>query len=297
MDSQQQLCTVETGIARRPGREQRPFPLTRPAEVKAAPSRPMGASGWQVAAKHLIDCTVAAVALLVLAPLLLALALAVRLSSPGPAVFRQRRVGRDGDEFDLLKFRSMRIDRDQPKFAPGAGLAPGGIEGTDRRTRVGRLLRASSLDELPQLVNVLRGEMSLVGPRPERPEFVERFSREIPGYGDRHRVRAGITGWAQAHGLRGQTSIEERVAFDNYYIDNWSVRLELWTLAKTVIEVLGLGHGPNQAQPVDELPEAQPVLELHLAQAVREVSAVTAADASLQRSLSSVTESAMPLAA
>ncbi len=296
MDSQQQLCTLEPRISRRPSRERRPSGL-RPAEPKTAPPRLVGASRWQFAAKHLIDRTVAVVALLVLAPLLLALALAVRLSSPGPAVFRQRRVGRDGKEFDLLKFRSMRIDSDQPKFAPHAGLAPGGIEGTDRRTPVGRLLRASSLDELPQLVNVLRGEMSLIGPRPERPQFVERFSREVPGYGDRHRVRAGITGWAQAHGLRGQTSIEERVAFDNYYIDNWSVRLELRILAKTVIEVLGLGHGPNQTQPVHDLPATQPVRELHVPHAVLEVSAATAADASPQRSRSIATRSAIPLAA
>jgi len=297
MDSQRQLCTIEPGISRRPSRKRRPPRLRGPVELKAAPSRLVGASPWQFAAKHLIDSTLAAMALLVLAPLLLALTLAVRLSSPGPAVFRQRRVGRDGKEFDLLKFRSMRIDSDQSRFAPRAGLAPGGIEGTDRRTRVGRMLRASSLDELPQLVNVLRGEMSLIGPRPERPEFVERFSREIPGYSDRHRVRAGITGWAQAHGLRGQTSIEERVAFDNYYIDNWSVRLELRILAKTVIEVLGLGQGPNRPQPVHELATTQAVRELHVVQAVLEVSAATAADASPQRSLSIATESAIPLAA
>jgi lipopolysaccharide/colanic/teichoic acid biosynthesis glycosyltransferase len=100
------------------------------------------------------------------------------------------------------------------------------------------VLRASSLDELPQLFNVLRGDMSLVGPRPERPEFVQRFVAEVPGYADRHRVKCGITGWAQANGLRGQTSIAERATFDNYYIDNWSLGLELRTLALTVLEVL-----------------------------------------------------------
>jgi lipopolysaccharide/colanic/teichoic acid biosynthesis glycosyltransferase len=154
-------------------------------------------------------------------------------------MFRQRRVGRDGREFDVLKFRTMR----QPpapgsSFEPLAGLAPGGVEGLDRRTSVGRLLRELSLDELPQLINVLRGNMSLVGPRPERPEYVERFLRDVARYEDRHRVKSGITGWAQVHGLRGQTSIVDRVEWDNYYIQNWSLRLDLRILAMTIAEVL-----------------------------------------------------------
>jgi lipopolysaccharide/colanic/teichoic acid biosynthesis glycosyltransferase len=154
-------------------------------------------------------------------------------------IFRQRRVGRDGTEFELLKFRTMRIGSDNA-FTPRAGAAPGGIEGTDRRTRIGRWLRASSMDELPQLVNVLRGEMSLIGPRPERPEFAEQFAREIRAYDERHRVRPGITGWAQANGLRGQTSIADRVEFDNHYIRNWSPELELRTVALTFAELAKL---------------------------------------------------------
>jgi lipopolysaccharide/colanic/teichoic acid biosynthesis glycosyltransferase len=194
--------------------------------------------GWQFAVKHSMDRGVALVALLVLVPLLLVIALAVRLSSPGRILFRQRRVGRDGQTFELLKFRSMREDRGPTEFELAEGVAPGGVEGIDRRTRVGRWLRASSLDELPQLLNVLRGDMSLIGPRPERPEFAERFATEIPGYADRHRVKSGITGWAQANGLRGQTPISDRVKYDNYYIDHWSIQLEFMTIVLTAVEVL-----------------------------------------------------------
>ena len=201
--------------------------------------------GRQFKAKHALDRVVALLALIVLSPVLLALALALRVTSRGPVIFRQRRVGRDGAEFELLKFRTMRVGADAT-FAPGAGVAPGGIEGADRRTRIGRWLRASSVDELPQLVNVLKGEMSLVGPRPERPEFAEQFAREIQAYDDRHRVRAGITGWAQANGLRGQTSIADRVELDNQYIKNWSPSLELRTLALTFAEVVKL----REARPV-----------------------------------------------
>jgi lipopolysaccharide/colanic/teichoic acid biosynthesis glycosyltransferase len=200
-------------------------------------TKPVG-RGWQFGVKHGVDRGVALIALLVLAPLLLVIALAVRLSSRGPVLFRQRRVGRDCRTFDLYKFRSMRDEPTGNAFELAHGVAPGGVEGVDRRTRVGRWLRASSLDELPQLLNVLRGEMSLIGPRPERPEFAERFAEEIPGYADRHRVKAGITGWAQANGLRGQTPIAERVKYDNYYIDHWSIQLEFMTIVLTVVEVL-----------------------------------------------------------
>jgi lipopolysaccharide/colanic/teichoic acid biosynthesis glycosyltransferase len=120
----------------------------------------------------------------------------------------------------------------------GGDTAPGGVEGEDRRTAIGRFLRRSSLDELPQLINVLLGEMSIIGPRPERPEFVELFSDDITRYGDRHRVRAGITGWAQVHGLRGQTSLGERVEWDNYYIANWSLGLDLKILTLTLFAML-----------------------------------------------------------
>jgi exopolysaccharide biosynthesis polyprenyl glycosylphosphotransferase len=206
---------------------------------------PIDPHGRQFTAKHAIDRVVALLGLIVLSPVLLALALAVRVTSPGPVIFRQRRVGRNGSVFELLKFRTMVMSSDE-RFTPRAGVAPGGIEGADRRTRIGRWLRASSLDELPQLVNVLKGEMSLVGPRPERPEFAEQFGREIQDYDDRHRVRSGITGWAQANGLRGQTSIADRVELDNYYINNWSPGLELRTLALTFAEVAHL----REARPV-----------------------------------------------
>jgi len=178
------------------------------------------------------------VAVTVLAPLLLCIAAAVKLTSRGPVLFRQCRVGRDNQEFDLLKFRSMGPPPDDGGFAPVAGSAPGGVEGLDRRTVVGRFLRRTSLDELPQLLNVARGEMSLVGPRPERPEFVEAFVRDITRYGERHRVKSGITGWAQVHGLRGQTSLSDRIEWDNYYIEHWSWKLDLKILALTVVAVL-----------------------------------------------------------
>ena len=203
--------------------------------------------GAQFAIKHGLDRLLALVFLALLSPLILASALAVRLSSSGPVLFRQRRVGRDGKAFDLFKFRSMRTgpgkeaareDEDAQttslEFLLGGDTAPGGVEGDDRRTAVGRLLRRTSLDELPQLFNVLKGEMSLIGPRPERPEFVELFMHDITRYGDRHRVKSGITGWAQVHGLRGQTSLAERVEWDNYYIAHWSLGLDAKILALTV---------------------------------------------------------------
>jgi exopolysaccharide biosynthesis polyprenyl glycosylphosphotransferase len=204
--------------------------------------------GWQFAIKHTFDWSFALVALLVTAPATIAISIAIKLSSPGPVLFRQRRVGRDGREFDLLKFRTMRqpdIDDDARSllFELSDDLAPGGVEGLDRRTRIGRVLRDLAIDELPQLINVVRGDMSLVGPRPERPEYVARFARDIVGYEDRHRVRSGITGWAQVHGLRGQTSISDRVEWDNYYILNWSLRLDFRILALTVAEISRFREG------------------------------------------------------
>ncbi|MCV7300539.1 sugar transferase [Mycobacterium barrassiae] len=199
---------------------------------------PVNPSGWQFAIKYATDRIGAALALLLISPLFLTLALLVKLSSPGPIFYRQKRVGRDGVPFDCLKFRSMRdpSDSDTPfELTPGA--APGGVEGDDRRTLVGKVMRRLSLDELPQLINVLRGDMSLVGPRPERPEFVELFEMQIHRYGQRHRVKAGLTGWAQVHGLRGQTSIADRAEWDNYYIENRSFWLDIKILLLTVIAV------------------------------------------------------------
>ena len=196
--------------------------------------------GMQFTVKHALDRVLAAVMLIVFSPLLIGAAIAVKLSSPGPILFKQRRVGRDGRVFDFYKFRSMREAPPQPdsgafEFLLAGDVAPGGVEGEDRRTPVGRFLRSTSLDELPQLFNVLRGDMSLVGPRPERPEFVELFRNDIIRYGDRHRVKSGITGWAQVHGLRGQTSLAERVEWDNYYIAHWSLGLDLKILALTLV--------------------------------------------------------------
>jgi exopolysaccharide biosynthesis polyprenyl glycosylphosphotransferase len=201
--------------------------------------------GVEFAVKHALDRILALLLLIVISPLILGVAIAVRLTSPGPVFFRQRRVGRDGTVFDLYKFRSMRVDPSQTPpsdedltaldFLLNGDTAPGGVEGDDRRTAIGRLLRRFSFDELPQLFNVLRGEMSLVGPRPERPEFVELFRQDIARYGDRHRVKSGITGWAQVHGLRGQTSLAERVEWDNYYIAHWSLGLDFKILALTLV--------------------------------------------------------------
>jgi len=164
--------------------------------------------------KRCFDVVAASLLLLLTSPLLLALAVAVRLSSPGPILFRQKRVGLDGSLFEILKFRSMyEIADSDTRWTVG----------DDGVTRVGRVLRATSLDELPQLVNVLRGEMSLVGPRPERPHFADSFGARVPRYEDRHRVRAGMTGLPQVCGLRGDTSIDDRIRFDNAYIEGWSL--------------------------------------------------------------------------
>jgi exopolysaccharide biosynthesis polyprenyl glycosylphosphotransferase len=201
----------------------------------------------QLVAKEVLDRSLAAVLLLCLALPLLSAALAVKFSSRGPVLFRQRRVGRDGRVFEMLKFRSMRLDDVEPEPQDDAAaelvraeshlshdLGPGGVEGVDRRTRVGKFLRSTSLDELPQLLNVLKGDMSLIGPRPERPTFVSVFGKDLRRYGDRHRFKAGITGLAQVHGLRGKTSILDRVELDNYYIENWSLWLDFQILLLTV---------------------------------------------------------------
>ena len=203
--------------------------------------RAVNPRGWQFSAKHAFDRTAAALAIFVFSPLLLIIAALVKCSSPGPILYRQRRVGRDGQVFDVLKFRSMApaASEDPEGFELRAGVAPGGVEGEDRRTTVGRWLRRTSLDELPQLFNVVRGEMSLIGPRPERPEFVHLFQQQIERYGERHRVKAGITGWSQVNGLRGQTSIADRAEWDNYYIENWSLKLDLQIL---VLTLLALRH-------------------------------------------------------
>ena len=181
--------------------------------------------------KRTIDFLVAGIGVIALSPLLALLAILVLIEAGRPILLKQTRVGLDGKPFEILKFRTMRVGG--PK-----------VEGTEwaadeaRMTRAGRILRKTSLDELPQLFNVLKGEMSLVGPRPERPYFVDLFSDLYPSYNTRHRLPAGITGWAQVHGLRGDTSIEERAAFDNYYIENWSLAQDMKILMRTVLAMV-----------------------------------------------------------
>jgi exopolysaccharide biosynthesis polyprenyl glycosylphosphotransferase len=175
--------------------------------------------------KRVFDLVVASFFVVVASPLLMICALGVRLTSRGPILFRQERIGRYGEPFPLLKFRSMRVNDDSD--------TQWSVRSDGRITAVGRILRRTSLDELPQLLNVLSGDMSLVGPRPERPHFVEQFGRTVPHYEARHRSPVGLTGWAQVNGLRGDTSIEERVRFDNHYIDHWSMWRDLVILART----------------------------------------------------------------
>ncbi|HVH05717.1 MAG TPA: exopolysaccharide biosynthesis polyprenyl glycosylphosphotransferase, partial [Myxococcota bacterium] len=165
---------------------------------------------------------------LALSPLLALASIAVWLSSGLPLLYRQERMGLDGRVFRMAKFRTMRPDAEKETGPVWT------TEDDPRRTPIGRFLRSTSIDELPQLWNVLRGDMSLVGPRPERPVFIERFRREIPGYMLRHKVRAGVTGWAQVHGWRGDTSLHERIEHDIYYIQNWSLGLDVRILLMTL---------------------------------------------------------------
>jgi Undecaprenyl-phosphate glucose phosphotransferase len=187
----------------------------------------VGVMGINALAKRAFDLILSTLFLVLLSPLMLLVAALVKLSSPGPVLYRQERVGLDGKPFWMLKFRTMRdsAEEEGPRFAEPAD---------PRVTRLGALLRRSSIDELPQLFNVLVGDMSLVGPRPERPVFIDNFRRHIPRYQLRHMVKSGMTGWAQIHGLRGQTSIEKRVEYDLYYIEHWSLLLDLRILARTL---------------------------------------------------------------
>jgi len=190
---------------------------------------------WKV--KRLIDIVVSTSALVLLAPVLGVCAVAVRLELGRGVLFRQKRLGKDARPFQILKFRSLSPSSETESETNW------NIKQDSRLGKVGRFMRASSLDELPQLWNILRGDMSLVGPRPERPHFVDQFSNHIPRYEARHRVPSGLTGWSQAHGLRGDTSIHDRVRFDNYYVENWSLALDLKIVLMTVGQVLGRRGG------------------------------------------------------
>jgi Undecaprenyl-phosphate glucose phosphotransferase len=186
--------------------------------------------GFNSVLKRAIDVGLSAAGLLLLSPVLGILAALVRTSSPGPAFFRQERMGLDGRSFWVWKFRSM---YDEAERDTGPIWAR---EDDPRCTPVGRFLRRSNLDEIPQLWNVFCGDMSLVGPRPERPFFVEQFKQRMPQYMLRHKVKAGLTGWAQVNGWRGNTSIEKRIEYDLYYIENWSVMLDLKIMWLTLVK-------------------------------------------------------------
>lgn len=181
--------------------------------------------GWRKAAKRGLDIFGAAMGLIFLSPVFMFIALVIKLDSPGPVFFAQERMGLDGKPFWIIKFRSMREDAE--KDGPGWTT-----ESDSRKTLLGSFLRSTNLDELPQLINVLLGEMSLVGPRPERPVYVEQFRRSIPRYMDRHREKGGMTGWAQVNGLRGDTSISERIKYDLWYVENWSLWLDIKILLR-----------------------------------------------------------------
>ncbi|MBD3237940.1 MAG: undecaprenyl-phosphate glucose phosphotransferase [Candidatus Eisenbacteria bacterium] len=205
--------------------------------VPLASLRRIRLAGWNGVVKRALDLAITIPVLIFLGPLMLLLAVVIKLTSPGPVFFRQRRVGRDRKFFEMIKFRSMRVDAEE-------ATGPVWTDALDqRRTAIGRFMRTWSLDELPQLLNVLRGEMSLVGPRPERPYFVERFEQLVPGYFERHAVKSGITGWAQVNGLRGNVPIEERTRFDLHYIENWSLGFDLRILVLTLRSILAQrGH-------------------------------------------------------
>lgn len=184
--------------------------------------------GWNIVLKRLADVAFASLAIIILSPVMLFIAVLVKLSSKGPVFYSQERMSIGGDTFRMLKFRSMGTDAEKDTGAVWAR------ENDARRTRIGAILRKTSLDELPQFFNVLKGDMSLVGPRPERPVFISRFRKDIPKYMLRHKMKAGITGWAQVNGWRGNTDLTKRLEHDIYYIENWSLMLDLKILILTL---------------------------------------------------------------
>jgi len=199
--------------------------------------RDVALQGWKLTLKRGMDVVVSAVGLILTSPLMLLTALLVKLDSPGPVFYVQERMGLDARPFKILKFRSMRHDAE----VEGPGWT---TEDDPRRTKLGTIMRRFNIDEFPQLINVLIGDMSLVGPRPERPVYVEQFRQSIPRYMDRHREKAGMTGWAQVSGLRGDTSIAERTKYDLWYIENWSLGLDIKIIMRTIIQLI-LGTNRN----------------------------------------------------
>jgi len=193
--------------------------------------RDVALRGWKLTLKRAMDIVGSVVGLVLLSPLLLLVAILIKLESPGPVFYVQERMGLDARPFPMLKFRSMRHGAED-------STGPVWAKPDDpRRTRIGRFIRKHSIDELPQLINILVGDMSLVGPRPERPPFVQQFRQSIPRYMDRHREKAGLTGWAQVNGLRGNTSIIERTKYDLWYIENWSLLLDIKILIRTIFQI------------------------------------------------------------
>ena len=191
----------------------------------------MAFSGWQGFWKRAFDIVVSFLGIILLSPFLLLVALLVKINSRGPVFYKQDRVGLDGQEFKMIKFRTMVVDAEK-------GTGPVWAKKDDpRTTSLGKFLRRTSIDEFPQLINVLKGEMSLVGPRPERLVFVKQFQQHIPKYAERHRVRSGVTGWAQVNGLRGQSPIEERTRYDVYYIENWSLWFDIKIILMTFMAI------------------------------------------------------------
>ncbi len=195
--------------------------------------RDVALRGWRLSLKRAMDVVVAAIALIVLSPIMMLVAFLVKMESAGEVFFVQERVSLDGSPFKLIKFRSMRADAEQ--------ISTWTVKDDPRRTRLGRFIRRFYIDELPQFINVLIGDMSLVGPRPEQPEFVEQFSDSIPRYMERHREKAGVTGWAQVNGLHGDTSIEERTKYDLWYIEHWSLWMDVKILVRTLFQAAGAG--------------------------------------------------------
>jgi len=202
--------------------------------------------------KRAFDLSVGSLLLVISAPVQLALAVVMLASCGRPVFFRQERVTRGGDRMTITKFRTVMSENTNAHWSVS----------DDQCTRLGRWLRATHLDELPQLLNVVRGQMSLVGPRPEQPVYTSRFAKLIPRYEDRHRVHTGMTGWAQVHGLSGDTSIPERVRFDNYYIEHWSLWLDLTILARTLSQPLaGAAESVLHREDCQEADTVQPTTE------------------------------------
>jgi exopolysaccharide biosynthesis polyprenyl glycosylphosphotransferase len=193
--------------------------------------RDIALRGWKLSLKRGMDMVGAAVGLIFLSPWMLLTAILIRLESPGPIFYTQERMGLDGKQFEMIKFRSMRVDAE----TTGPGWT---VKDDPRRTRIGAFMRNTNWDEIPQLINVLLGEMSLVGPRPERPVYVQEFRKSIPRYMERHREKSGMTGWAQVNGLRGDSSINERTAYDLWYVENWSLWLDIKIIMRTIFDTL-----------------------------------------------------------